>query len=210
MPRWDAYDVMESTAHPELVGRRLADVDGAPGTDALDRLLALALEEPHPGQLRVRAVVANDDTDGVRMLLNEEGCTLGLSDAGAHVGQLCDAPMPTDLLGPWVRERRVMPLEEAIRKLTSVQAQLFGFSGRGVLAAGAHADVVVFDPATVAPGPLRRVRDFPGDAERLTADQPRGMHHVFVNGRPVVSNGKLVEAALADRPGSVLAPAQRA
>jgi N-acyl-D-aspartate/D-glutamate deacylase len=209
MPRWDAYDVMESTAHPELVGRRLADVDAAPGTDALDRLLALALEEPDPGHLRVRAVVANDDVDGVRLLLNEEGCTLGLSDAGAHVGQLCDAPMPTDLLGPWVRERHVMPLEEAVRKLTSVQAQLFGFSGRGVLAAGAHADVVVFDPATVAPGPLRRVRDFPANAERLTADQPRGMHHVFVNGRPVVSEGKLVEAALADRPGSVLAPAPR-
>ena len=210
MPRWDAYDVMESTAHPALVGRRLADVDGAPGTDALDRLLDLALEEPDPGHLRVRAVVANDDVDGVRLLLNEEGCTLGLSDAGAHVGQLCDAPMPTDLLGPWVRERQVMPLEEAVRKLTSVQARLFGFSGRGVLAAGAHADVVVFDPATVAPGPLRRVRDFPANAERLTADQPRGMHHVFVNGRPVVSDGKLVEAALADRPGSVLAPALRA
>jgi N-acyl-D-aspartate/D-glutamate deacylase len=109
-----------------------------------------------------------------------------------------------------VRDRHALPLEEAIRKLTSVQAQLFGFSGRGVLSAGAHADVVVFDPATVAPGPLRRVRDFPGDAERLTADQPRGMHHVFVNGRPVVSDGKLVKAALADRPGSVLAPAPRA
>ena len=209
-PRWDAYDVMESTAHPELVGRRLADVDGPPGTDALDRLLALALEEPDPGHLRVRAVVANDDVDGVRLLLNEEGCTLGLSDAGAHVGQLCDAPMPTDLLGHWVRERQVLPLEEAIRKLTSVQARLFGFADRGVLAAGAHADVVVFDPATVAPGPLRRVRDFPANSERLTADQPLGMHHIFVNGRPVVCEGKLTEAALADRPGSVLSPAQRA
>jgi len=70
--------------------------------------------------------------------------------------------------------------------------------------------VVVFDPATVAPGPLRRVRDFPAGSERLTADQPLGMHHVFVNGCPVVSEGKLTEAALAARPGSVLAPARRA
>jgi N-acyl-D-aspartate/D-glutamate deacylase len=210
VPRWETYDLMESTAHPELVGRRLVDVGGPPGTDSLDRLLALALEEPDPSHLRFRAVIANDDVDGVRLLLNEEGCTLGLSDAGAHVGQLCDAPMPTDLLGHWVRDRQALSLEEAVRKLTSVQAQLFGFADRGVLAAGAHADVVVFDPATVAPGPLRRARDFPADAERLTADQPRGMHHVFVNGRPVVSDGKLVEAALVDRPGAILAPAPRA
>jgi N-acyl-D-amino-acid deacylase len=209
VPRWETWDVMESTAHPELIGRRLADIDGAPDTDQLDRLLILALEEPDPSCLRVRSVVANDDVEGVRLLLNEEGCTLGLSDAGAHIGQLCDAPMPTDLLGNWVRDRQVMSLEEAVRKLTSVQARLFGFEDRGVLKVGAHADVVVFDPKTVAPGPLRRVRDFPANAERLTADQPIGMHHVFVNGRPVVSEGKLVEAALEDRPGLVLAPAPR-
>jgi N-acyl-D-amino-acid deacylase len=209
VPRWETWDVMESTAHPELIGWRLADIDGAPDTDQLDRLLILALEEPDPSCLRVRSVVANDDVEGVRLLLNEEGCTLGLSDAGAHIGQLCDAPMPTDLLGNWVRDRQVMSLEEAVRKLTSVQARLFGFEDRGVLKVGAHADVVVFDPKTVAPGPLRRVRDFPANAERLTADQPIGMHHVFVNGRPVVSEGKLVEAALEDRPGLVLAPAPR-
>jgi N-acyl-D-aspartate/D-glutamate deacylase len=201
---------MESTTHPELIGRRMVDVDGAPDTDPLDRLLILALEEPDPGCLRIRSVVANDDVEGVRLLLNEEGCTLGLSDAGAHIGQLCDAPMPTDLLGNWVRDRQVMSLEEAVRKLTSVQAQLFGFENRGVLKVGAHADVVVFDPKTVAPGPLRRVRDFPANAERLTADQPVGMHHVFVNGRAVVSDGKLVEAAIKDRPGLVLAPTPRA
>ena len=210
VPRWETYDVMDSVAHPELVGRRFIDAAGALEGDELDRLLALALAEAEPGDLRVRAVMANDDPDGIRLLLNEEGCTLGLSDAGAHVSQLCDAPMPTDLLGPWVRDRQVLSLEEAVRKLTSVQARLFGFEGRGVLAEGAHADVVVFDAATVAPGPLRRVRDFPTGSERLTADQPPGMHHVFVNGRPVVRDGRLVDAALEDRPGAVLAPSPRA
>jgi N-acyl-D-aspartate/D-glutamate deacylase len=209
VPQWQAWDVMESTAHPELVGRRLSEMALAEGTDALDVLLGLALDEPEPGCLRVRGVVANDDIDGIRMLLNEEGCTLGLSDAGAHVGQLCDAPMPTDLLGNWVRDRQVMPLEEAVRKLTSVQAQLFGLEDRGVLRVGAHADVVVFDPSTVAPGPLRRVRDFPANAERLTADQPVGMHHVFVNGSAVVADGTLVPAALEARPGRVLSPTLR-
>jgi len=210
VPRWETWDVMESTAHPELIGRRVSELGGAPGADELDRLLTLALEEPEPGCLRVRSVVANDDVEGVRLLLNEAGCTLGLSDAGAHIGQLCDAPMPTDLLGNWVRDRKVMSLEEAIRKLTSVQASLFGFEDRGVLKVGAHADVVVFDPHTVAPGPIRRVRDFPANAERLTADQPVGMRDVFVNGCAVVSDGKLDAATVAQRPGHILAPAPRA
>lgn len=209
VPRWETYDVMESVAHPDQVGRKFVDVAAGTGGDELDRLLEMALDERDPGDLRVRAVMANDDTEGIRLLLNEEGCTLGLSDAGAHVSQLCDAPMPTDLLGPWVRDRGVLPLEEAIRKLTSVQARLFGFEGRGVLEVGAHADVVVFDPDTVGPGPMRRVRDFPSGSERLTADQPPGMHHVFVNGRPVVRHGALVDEALDDRPGAVLAPAPR-
>ena len=68
-------------------------------------LLDLALAEPTLQDIRVQAVVANDDEDGVRTLLQEDGCTLGLSDAGAHVGQLCDAPLATDLLGNWVREQ---------------------------------------------------------------------------------------------------------
>lgn len=208
-PRWETYDVMESTAHPELVGRRLLDLEGEPGTDELDRLLALALDEPDPAQLRVRAVLANDDVDGVCTLLNEPGCTLGISDAGAHVGQLCDAPLPTDLLGSWVRDRHALPLEEAVRKLTSVQANLFGFEGRGVVAVGAHADLVVFDPATVGPGPLRRVRDFPANSERLTADEPSGIHYVFVNGRPIITEGRLREDALENRPGVVVSPTPR-
>ncbi len=138
------------------------------------------------------------------MLLNEPGCTLGLSDAGAHVSQLCDAPLPTDLLGTWVRERGVLTLEDAVHKLTQVQADLFGFADRGVIAEGKAADLVVFDPTTVAPGPLRRVRDFPADAERLTADHPSGMSHLFVNGTPVIVDGELQDDAVVARPGRVL------
>src|SRR5205085_418479 len=80
-----------------------------------------------PGlDLRVSAVMLNDDPDEVGALLLEDGCTIGLSDAGAHVGQLCDAPYATDLLGNWVRDRSLMPIEQAIRKLTGLQADLFG------------------------------------------------------------------------------------
>ena len=105
-------------------------------------------------------------------MLTAAGCTLGLSDAGAHVGQLCDAPQATDYLGNWVRDRSLMTLEDAVRRLTSGQADMFGLPDRGRLVAGAWADVVVFDPATVGPGPVRRVADFPAGSERLTADAP--------------------------------------
>src|SRR6185295_19298710 len=86
-PRWDTYEVMESTAHPGLVGRRLEDIAAETAVDPFDLLLDLAAAEPAPGDLRVRATIANDDPDGVEVLLQEPGCTLVLSDAGAHVGQ---------------------------------------------------------------------------------------------------------------------------
>ena len=69
---------------------------------------------------------------------------------------------------------------------------------------GSVADLTVFDPDTVAPGPLRRVRDFPADGERLTADQPVGMTHTLVNGVPIRVDGAPDADALAGRPGRVL------
>jgi N-acyl-D-amino-acid deacylase len=206
-PRWETYEVMMSTVHPELIGQRLLSIAG--DRDPFDTLLDVALDEPSLKDIRVRAVLANDDEDGVRTLLQEDGCTLGLSDAGAHVSQLCDAPLATDLLANWVRDKGVLSVEEAVHKLTQVQAELFGFAGRGVLRDGYAADVVVFDPDTVAPGPLRRVNDFPAGAERLTADQPEGMRHLLVNGTPVITDGELDPAAVAARPGQLVRPAAR-
>ena len=106
-----------------------------------------------------------------------------------HVDQLCDAPLPTDLLGVWVRERRLMPLERAVRKLTGEPADLFGFERRGYLQPGFWADLCVFDPDTIGPGPTRRVCDFPADGERLTAEEPVGLRHVLVNGTPIRCDG---------------------
>jgi N-acyl-D-aspartate/D-glutamate deacylase len=207
VPDWDKYTIVESSRHSELLERTVNDVAAERGQEPFDALLDLALEEPDLA-LRVRSVVLNDDPDEVGKLLLDEHCTLGLSDAGAHVGQLCDAPAPTDFLGNWVRDRSLMPIETAVRKLTGTQADLLGLADRGYLREGAWADVVVFDLDTVAPGPLRRVRDFPADAERLTADEPSGVRHVVVNGTPVRVDG--VEMADGDaRPGQVVRPAVR-
>jgi N-acyl-D-aspartate/D-glutamate deacylase len=204
-PLWDRYSVMESSAHPELIDRRLVDIAAERGVAPFDTLLDLALDEPDLA-LRVSAVIANDDVDGVTALLREEGCVLGLSDAGAHVGQLCDAPLPTDLLGRWVREREVLSLEQAVHKLTGEPAALFGLADRGVLRPGCWADLTIFDPDTVDPGPLRRVRDFPADGERLTADEAIGIRSVYVAGREIVGDGELRESALADPPGQLVRP----
>ena len=193
--------VVESSEHPELIDHRLVEIAADRGQKPFDALLDLALEEPDCG-LRVSTVLLNDDVDEVAKLLQEEHCTLGLSDAGAHVGQLCDAPEPTDFLGNWVRDRDLMPVETAVRKLTGTQADILGITDRGYLREGTWADVAVFDPSTVAPGPVRRVRDFPADAERLTADTPTGMRHVVVNGTPVQIDGERVAGDA--RPGRVV------
>ncbi|MFT5530101.1 MAG: N-acyl-D-amino-acid deacylase [Candidatus Poriferisodalaceae bacterium] len=207
-PRWSTMEVMVSEANPDLVGRRIEDIASERGVDAFDALMDVTLDEPDL-MLRIKVVLANDDEEGIAILLQDEHTTLGLSDAGAHVGQLCDAPLPTDLLGNWVRGRGVLPIETAIRKLTGQQADLFSFEDRGYLRPGYWADITVFDPKTVGPGPVRRVRDFPADAERLTADAPTGVRHVLVNGLPIQRDGVPVEEAHAARPGHLVKPAAR-
>jgi len=183
-----------------LVDQRVAELAQQRGVTPFDVMLDLSLEENL--ETRFRCIQSNDDEAGIEHLLRSQHVVLGLSDAGAHVGQLCDAPLPTDLLGNWVRERAVLSLEQAVHKLTGEPAQLFRFTDRGVLRPGAFADVAVFDPQTVAPGPLRRVRDFPADADRLTADAPEGVRHVVVNGAPIRSDGA---ARLDARPGRLVA-----
>lgn len=200
-PRWETYEIAESTVHPELDGRRLDAIAAERGASPFDVLMDLAIEEP---TMRVGCMLANDDPEEVAKVLVAEHCALGLSDAGAHVSQLCDAPQATDYLGNWVRDKQLLPLEEAIRRLTSQPADIYGFTDRGRVVPGAWADVVVFDPDTVSPGPLRRVRDFPANSERLTADQPTGIRHVLVNGTPIQVDG--IHDAEA-RPGQLVRPA---
>jgi len=182
-PRWETFEVSESERFPELQGRRVAELAKERGCGPLDVMCEIAVAEDLT--TRFRAYIANDDVAAVSHLLTHERVALGLSDAGAHIDQLCDAPLPTDLLGPWVRERGVMPLEAAVHKLTGEPADMFGFVRRGYLREGYWADVCVFDPQTVGTGPTRRVRDFPADAERLTAEEPTGVRHVLVNGTPI-------------------------
>ena len=199
---WESISVAESRSHPELADRPVAVLAEERGCTPLDVMLDISLDDDL--EARFWSVLANNDPDAIAWLLPRDNVLLGLADSGAHVGQLCDACFATDLLGNWVRDRGVMPLERAIHKLTAEPAGVYGLSDRGTVEVGQAADLCVFDPETVAPGPLRRVRDFPADGERLTADAPVGMTHTLVNGVPIRVDGAPATEGLAARPGVVL------
>jgi N-acyl-D-aspartate/D-glutamate deacylase len=199
--KWASLSIAESERHPELVGRKVEELAAERDCTPLDVMLDLSLEDDLT--TRFWSVLANDDPEGIAWLLPRDNVLLGLADSGAHVSQLCDACFATDLLGNWVRDREVMPLERAIHKLTAEPAAVYGLDDRGVVEPGRAADLVVFDPDTIAPGPLRRIRDFPADGERLTADAPVGMTHTLVNGVPIRVDGEPVETP-DGRPGVVL------
>jgi N-acyl-D-aspartate/D-glutamate deacylase len=188
--------------HTEFVGRTLGDIALAWGRDIYDVFFDLVLAggidtsfTPKPSgdddeSWRLRAEVWRDP----RMLI-------GASDAGAHLDNASSFTYTTSLLGGAVRTRHLLSLEEAVHHITDAPARLCGITARGRIAEGFHADVVVFDEATIAPGPIALRGDLPGGARRLYADAI-GIHHVLVNGTEIVRDGTWTGAL----PGSVLRP----
>jgi N-acyl-D-amino-acid deacylase len=196
---WDRFVVGE-TRDPSLAGRTVAALAAERSTPPLDTALAVALAEDLT--TRFTAVFANYDPAAVGTLLTTPGCVLGLSDAGAHVGQGCDAVLPLDYLARWVRDRGVTTPEDGVRRLTGELATLIGLHDRGVLRPGMAADLVVLDWDRLDPGPTRRVADLPGGGDRLVADAPVGLHHIVVNGVPTRVDGAPVPHR--PRPGRIL------
>jgi len=123
---------------------------------------------------------------------------VGGSDAGAHLDMMCGAVYSTAMLAG-VRERGGISLEDAVRLLSDAPARFYGLRGRGRIAPGWFADLVVFDPATVGHGPERTRQDLPGGAARLYAEST-GVEHVYVNGVGVVDAGRITGAT----PGTLL------
>ena len=184
--RWGRTAISYCPQRPDLEGRSVATVAAQSGIDPVDLVLDLSLDSDL--QARFRMAVLNFDEAEVSELLSDQNTVLGLSDAGAHASQLCDACFATHLLEHWVREKGVLRLEEAVRMLTSRPADLFGITDRGRLVVGNPADVVVFDPDTVGAGPLRRAHDLPAGSDRLVSDA-YGIDAVVVNGVVVRSRG---------------------
>jgi N-acyl-D-amino-acid deacylase len=143
-------------------------------------------------------VLENDADDEIGALLADKRTILGLSDAGAHASQLCDACFSTDLLGRWVRERKALSLEDGVWRLTGHPAAAFRLAERGLVRAGYFADLVAFDPATIGACALERVYDQPGAADRLVA-RSAGVTHMWVNGVAARRDGEDLPGVAAGR-----------
>jgi N-acyl-D-aspartate/D-glutamate deacylase len=124
---------------------------------------------------------------------------VGASDAGAHLDMLATFAFFTNFVGPTVRDRGLLPIEEAVHLVTDAPARLYGLVDRGRVAAGYRADITIFDAAKVATGDVVMRDDMPGGVSRLYAEA-EGIAHVLVNGVEVVTGRRLTGAT----PGTVL------
>ena len=203
---WDKVHVVEvaQPRHRELEQRSVRAIAQRLGKDPLDAMLDLALDEDLATIFT--AQLLNSDEAAVARLLNHPHSLISLSDAGAHLTFFNDAGFGLHLLGHWVRERGVMRLQDAVRRLTSQSAEIFGLPGRGLLREGNAADLLLFDPATVGRGRSHRVFDLPGGAPRLHTDAV-GVRGVWVNGECVADADGLRNDA--PRAGSLVAEFER-
>ena len=199
---WGDYVIGDtySKANQGLSGRVVRDIAQERGKSSFGTLLDIVIAD------ELRTILwptpQDDDAESWRMraeLWQDPRAIIGGSDAGAHLDRMCGAPYPTRWLADCLRGRQLVPVEHAVRMMTSAPANLFGLTDRGVLREGSHADVVVFDPATVGSEDARLVTDLPGSSSRLTAGS-HGVVRVLVNGVPIVENG----VANGRTPGTVL------
>jgi N-acyl-D-aspartate/D-glutamate deacylase len=199
---WDKLFVVE-TAKPEnrkLEGATLAQLCKGSGKDPMDFILDFALSEDL-GTMFVAQLLHNDEKE-VGKILADPNTHISLSDAGAHLTFFCDAGFGLHLLGHWCRDLGVLDLQQAVHRLTGQPAQIFGIEGRGLLRQGHAADLMLFDPKTVARGPKRRAHDLPAGAARLTGSAV-GLHGTWINGQRV-ADAKGFCADPKSRPGEVI------
>src|SRR5262249_37128741 len=158
---WD-YMTVQNAVLPKnqgLVGKTVGQIAKEQGKGVIDAFLDLVVEE----NLDTAFLHGENNVDdaAVAQILNYPHAIIGLSDGGAHVQFQSGFGFSTRLLAEWVRERKIMSLENAVRRLTFESASVFGLHDRGLLQPGLAADIVVFDPNTVQPLPHEVVHDFP-------------------------------------------------
>jgi len=192
---WERITLHEVRS-PELKrfeGMTVAEIGRAEGKDGVDAFLDLTLADDL--DLEFTMTSFNTRIDRMAELLNNPAILIGLGDGGAHVDMLCDSGYPTYLLGTWVRERGVLTLPEAIRRLTSDPADFFGIRDRGRLKPGLAADITIFDPQTVGSSNRGERRyDLPGGGKRMVMPS-RGVRYTIVNGVTTFADGALVGAS---------------
>ena len=179
--------------------RPLDQVAAEAGKHPFDWMLDLAIEEDLESLFT--ATLLNTDEVAVGRMIRDPNASVALSDAGAHLTFFCDAGFGLHLIGHWARERGLLTMESAVHELTAKPAAIYRMPGRGRIAEGFAADLLLFDPECIGRAPKRRVHDLPGGAPRLTTDG-RGLHGLWVNGRRVMDrDGALIEGV---KPGQLL------
>ncbi len=194
--------LFEETFAPEnaaVEGRSVGQVAAERGVDDFDALLDVVVADGLRTGLRPPIPESEEDWVLRAKTWVDPRVVVGGSDAGAHLDTMCGAIYSTSLLGDGVRRRGLVSWEEGVRQLTDVPARLYGLTGRGRLAEGYAADLVLFDPERVGHGPERTRDDLPGGASRLYAEA-EGIERVLVNGTEIVVGGEFTGAT----PGTVL------
>jgi len=201
---WEKVAVVQTSLSKNQVfeQRSIAQIAAENGADPLDTMLDLAIEESL--NTVFSAVLLNSDEQAVRRILEHPASLVSLSDAGAHLTFFNDAGYGLHLLGHWSRDLKAMPLGEAVRRLTSHPAKIYGIQGRGRIESGYQADLLLFDPITVGRSARYRVHDLPGGGARLNCD-PQGVRGVWVNGVRIVDDaGEALQMNPGALPGGLL------
>jgi N-acyl-D-aspartate/D-glutamate deacylase len=187
-----------SAANRGYVGRFLVDIAREEGKMLADVFLDIALRD----DLETDFATENSrymNVANVATMLNHPLLQIGASDGGAHVAQFASTGDCPYVLEQFVRKLGFMTLEHAIQRMTSEIAEQTGITDRGVIAKGKFADLVLFDPATIARGDEQQVFDLPGEKPRFIR-HPTGIDTVINNGRVVHRRGEYTGA----RPGVVV------
>jgi N-acyl-D-aspartate/D-glutamate deacylase len=179
--QWDRLHVtrVETEQNKQFLNKSIREIAARLHKDPVDTLLDLAVEEQTALGFTVSLI--NSDPEAVGKLITLPNVLIGLSDAGAHVDQHCEAGVPTYILHEWVHKRQVLTLEEGVRRITSELADFLGLKSKGRVAPGMDADLVLFDPATVKPYPSEWVNDLPGGKPRLI-ERAEGIAYTLVGG----------------------------
>ncbi len=187
--RWDLQFVFKPALakNQHLQGKSVAEIAREQNKDVLDALLDLVLEENLETEFERREV--NSDEAAMKALLTSPYTIIGQSDGGAHVVFRTDYSYSTYLLSHWVREKQIMSLEDAIRKLTFIPASLFGLYDRGLVRPGMAADLMMFDPATIGPLEPGEAYDLPGGSRRRK-QLAKGIELTVVNGQVLIEKGE--------------------
>ncbi len=175
-PDYDHFYIMDAMRGED---RLLRDVAAERGMDPVELMIELGLQTDF-GQF-FRQPAANENQDDVLELMQHPRSVVTFSDSGAHVSQIMDSSLQTHLLGHWVREKEALTLEQAVRELTYNTATQWGMHDRGLIRQGMNADLVVFDPDTVAPEMPEVVHDLPAGGKRLK-QVAKGIKNTVVNG----------------------------